>query len=118
MKLLGSGPFSAPVSVCGQYKTKAENGPHQVQKWLPLTGPLLALQVKPFHLAMQKTTADRFSIPFSGSVSPNGAIFLYLLFFNPHRSFRAILEKRYNTYKNMVRALQTPFSHVAVSLKR
>ena len=44
---------------------------------------------------VQKTIVDRFSMPFSGSVSPNGAIFPYWLFSNTHPSFGAILGKRY-----------------------
>ena len=43
---------------------------------------------------VQKTIVDRFPMPFSGSVSPNGAIFPYWLLSNAHPSFGAILRKK------------------------
>ena len=59
-------------------ETGAENGPDQVQKWLPLTGPFLGPGANftcQFKRAMKKdarviqiaeSIADRFPIPFFG----------------------------------------------------
>ena len=97
----------------GQIETGTENEPYQVQKCPPPHGSIFRARSQAISLAnsnerwrrmrvwyrlrphVQKTIADRFPIPFSGSVSPNGAIFPYLLFSNAHPSFGAILGKRY-----------------------
>ena len=115
MNLVGStfGPCFYLFSI----QTGAENGPYQVQKWAPLTGPFLGPRAKQFHLPIQTSdekapnvlpttshvpklwrprTMDCFLMPQSPRY---GVIFQNRLSSNAQPVFlRAILRKRYNTF--------------------
>ena len=56
MNLVGS--IFGPCFYLFSIQTGAENGPYQVQKWPPFTGPFLGPQAKPFHLPSQTSDEE------------------------------------------------------------
>ena len=111
LNLVGS--IFGPCFYLFSIQTRAKNGPYQVQKCPPPDRSIFRATSQAISPAksngrwrrmrvwcrlrphVQKTIVDRFPMPFSGSVSPIGAIFPWRLFSNTRPSFGAILGKRY-----------------------